>query len=116
MVNPGQAASESDCRSFAAWVIDALAEHGKVPDALVPLVAELTAMWRDGDIDDTALHLGKIAMWRYLEAKHGNSITIADAEDRTVRAALTLVEHPATMHDIADCRDWVLEMIPAAAS
>jgi hypothetical protein len=116
MVNLGEVASEGACRAFAAWVIAVLYEHGDMPVVLTPLVAKLSEMWRDSDIDDDALLEAKVVMWDFLRAKHGDSTTIADAEDRTVRAALTIVEHPAYEYDIADCRDWVLEMIPQAAS
>ena len=86
-------------------------DHGAVPPELRPQVdAAIEA--RESDAPDPALLADmKAALWAYLVNKHGDTTTLADAYDRSVRAALCLTE--AFVEDPADLLDWATPMLGA---
>jgi len=87
-----------------------LREQGHVPDEVRPEVQSLLAEWESGSPDLAVLSHGRAVLWAYLEAKHGDSTTITDAYDRTVRAAICLAEPPGQNH-AADLEEWAQRML-----
>ncbi|QKE85143.1 hypothetical protein [Arthrobacter sp. NEB 688] len=85
-------------------------ERGKVPAQLVNQVDALIALWEAPAPDLDMIVSANRALWRFLEAKHGNSTTIADHEDRTVSAAICLGMLPG-QEDAADLLEWAQEML-----
>lgn len=85
-------------------------ERGEVPAHLAGQVDAAIAMWDAPAPDlDMIVSINR-ALWRFLEAKHGDSTTIADHEDRTVRAALSLAMPPG-QEDPADLLEWAQQML-----
>ncbi|KRF22675.1 hypothetical protein ASG91_14795 [Phycicoccus sp. Soil802] len=67
-------------------------------------------MWQGNGLQLPILSEAKVELWSYLEEKNGDSTTIDGIGDRTVRAALCLVDPPGD--DEADKLEWAQTMLP----
>jgi hypothetical protein len=91
---------------------DAIVSQGDLPAQVVPVVAAAMNMWRGlTPIDPEVLLQSKEAIWDALQAKNGNSTTIVDSVDRTLRASLCLVESDEADAHWGDHADWAAEML-----
>ena len=90
-----------------------LRERADIPAELQPVVQVLCDAWKSGQPEDVLLATSKAALWAYLERKHGTTITVADSEDRSVRAALCLAEPPG-ITDPQDLEEWARAMLDPA--
>lgn len=68
--------------------------------------------WRYPHPED--LDRARNAIWGHLDTKHGNSTTIEDREDRTLRGALALVDDAHSDADVGDTVGWAAEMLAVA--
>ena len=84
--------SGDEYRQAMNRIVGRLRVDGHVPPEVADTVNRVSAGWGEGVPTPEELASAKATLWAYLEAKHGNSWQIADAHDRTVRAALCLVE------------------------
>ena len=66
-------------------------------------------MWLGTDLLPDVLNDAKVGLWRYLKEKNGDSTTIDGMGDRTVRAALCLMDPPGD--DGADRLEWAQTML-----
>lgn len=99
-----------DHREVALRILTLADQRGQVPAEVSQVVEELRGAWTAGVPNDPMAAEAKIHLWSYLERKHGNSTTIADLADRSVRAALCLAERPG-VNDSADLLDWAHQML-----
>ena len=101
-----QAAQGRLMRSIA----DAISVYGSIPSSLAPTLRDLRDTWATDQPDAGVLRRARIAVWTELETKNGDSITITDATDRTLRAILCLADlvEPG---DVADTAGWAAEML-----
>lgn len=97
-------------RSAMIRICSLLVERGGLPSHLLPTVDALVLAWGNGIPDDTTLARAKTVLWEFLEAKHGDTTTIADGEDRAVRAALCLADPPGRF-DATDSEEWAQQML-----
>jgi hypothetical protein len=88
-----------------------VADRGGLPRDLQARLIQVNASWNAGSADDELLRSVKLECWAYLKAKHGNSTTVADQEDRAIRAMLALVEPAGDAEAACDMADWVAEML-----
>jgi hypothetical protein len=93
-------------------IADAIAAHGRVPGSLVPVVEDVVAAWKTaGHVPDADLLLrANVAVWAALEGKNGDSTTVADIIDRTLRAFLCLTE-VVRLDEAMDYAGWAAEML-----
>lgn len=103
-------AAVDEYRSAMNRICSLLVERGGLPSHLRPTVDALVVDWTNGIPDHATLALAKAALWAFLEAKHGDTTTIADGEDRAVRAALCLADPPGKF-DASDLEDWAHQML-----
>lgn len=90
-----------------------LDELGTMPQAVEGTVERLRSQWAAGTPDAAELLRGKVDLWHFLSDKQGTTLTIADAEDRSVRAALTLAEPDCPPEAVSDSAAWVADMLSA---
>lgn len=94
-------------------IADAVAAHGRVPGSLVPVVEDVVSAWKTaGHVPDADLLLrAHMAVWAALDEKNnGNTTTIADIIDRTLRAVLCLTE-VVRVEEAMDSAGWAAEML-----
>ncbi|MGC3954829.1 MAG: hypothetical protein QM804_11405 [Propionicimonas sp.] len=101
---------EQGWRALMSAIHWAVETQGDLPENLRPAVDEAISIWRSDAPDLERLTAIKVAIWEALEAKNGDSITIEDAVDRTLRACLCLVEVEGE-NDIGDLMGWAAEML-----
>ena len=92
-------------------IASAIWSDGRVPDQLASTMQAVTSAWTSDHAPARDFLLdAKAAIWAELEAKSGDSTTIADATDRTLRACLCLTEliDPA---EVMDSAGWAAEML-----
>ena len=92
-------------------IAEAIWSDGRVPDQLADMIQAVTsACMLDRAPAPGFLLDAKVAIWTELKAKNGDSTTIADMTDRTLRACLCLTEliDPAEAMDSAG---WAAEML-----
>jgi hypothetical protein len=92
-------------------IAGAIWSDGRVPEQLAPTMRAVTSAWASDDVPARSFLLeAKAAIWAELEARNGDSTTIADVVDRTLRACLCLTEFidPAEAMDHAG---WAAEML-----
>lgn len=92
-------------------IADAIWSDGRVPDPLAATMRAVTSAWTSDHVPARDFLLeAKVAIWTELEAKNGDSTTIADVADRTLRACLCLTElvDPAEAMDHAG---WAAELL-----
>jgi hypothetical protein len=99
-----------DYRGTMQRIAAMLRQRGDIPPDVCGEVDSLSAEWESESPDLSELERCKVALWSYLDAKHGNSTTIADAQDRSVRAALCLAEPPG-QYDEQDLEEWANRML-----
>jgi hypothetical protein len=90
-----------------------LTRSGGLPAELQPRLIQINAAWDADSADAALLRSAKLECWAYLKAKHGNSTTIADKEDRAVRAMLCLLEPGGDAVAASDTANWAAEMLVA---
>lgn len=91
----------------------AIWSHGHVPDQVSATIRSVTSAWASDIVPARDLLLAaNAAIWTLLEAKNGDSTTVADVTDRTLRACLclTFLIQPAEAMDSAG---WAAEMLSA---
>lgn len=90
-----------------------------VADDLPPLgltaLAAARRRWLGPETADTPLLEHRIACWKYLDAKHGNSTTIADREDHALRAVIAVL-FEAAQGDLYEGASFTLEWWPPSVS
>lgn len=87
-----------------------LRARGQLPVEVASTVEALQTAWSAGVPDKALLAGAKEHLWSDITDKHGDSVTITDAEDRTVRAALCLAEGPGDSWP-GDLLDWADQML-----
>jgi hypothetical protein len=98
-------------RALMMAVGDQVSQDGNLPPAIAAKIHEVHAGWAAGVVQEDFLLQVKRECWAFLQAKHGNSVTIQDREDRAVRAALSLLD-PSGDEEAADgVADWVDQML-----
>jgi len=97
-------------RAAIRRVAHKLQTRGQIPSELQERINALVAAWDLGVPDEAMLLDGKLTLWAFLEDKHGDSTTIADLEDRSVRASLCLCEPPGENHP-QDLEEWATDML-----
>jgi hypothetical protein len=77
----------------AMWVmvVQALAMAAHVPIELRQALVAASARWYTRDCDPPRLEEWRVASWRFLQAKHGNSTTVIDLSDVAVRALICVL-------------------------
>ena len=92
-------------------IAGAIWNHGCVPDQLAATMRAVTSAWSSGHVParDFLLDANR-AIWVELEAKNGDSTTIADAVDGTLRACLCLTG-PIDPAEAMDHAEWAAEML-----
>jgi hypothetical protein len=88
-----------------------VADYGHLPPELHSRLIEVNAAWEEGNADKELLMSVKLECWAYLQAKSGNSTTVADKEDRAIRAMLCLVEPAGDREAASETADWTEEML-----
>jgi hypothetical protein len=84
---------------------------GQVPDPLAATMQAVTSAWMsDRGPGREFLLDAKAAIWRAFEAKNGDTTTIADVTDRTLRACLCLTEFVDSA-EAMDLGGWAAEML-----
>lgn len=63
----------------------------EVPPSLRAALVQGCARWLAGARTNGALEEARVECWKFLEAKHGDSTTIADREDIAVRALICVL-------------------------
>jgi hypothetical protein len=89
---------EPAVREYASAFVDVLGTARRVWDGA-------------GPTDSVQLLDSKITCWTYLDEKHGNSTTIADPEDRVLRALLCVLEPESDSADMSDGVEWFAAML-----
>lgn len=97
-------------RTAMSQITALIRERGEVPAQLAAHVDAAIALWDTPTPDLDMIVSTNRALWRFIEEKHGNSTTISDQEDRTVRAALSLTVLPG-QEDPTDLLEWAQEML-----
>lgn len=106
----GAAADLALRRAVAHEVLD----RHMLPDALADAGRDLCHAWLGGIPDEAQTDALAEAIWAYLLAKHGNSTTIADREDCTLRGFLALTRPYPDENDLDDSLGWAAEMLARA--
>lgn len=96
-------------RSFARAVIAEAGAATELTDQVNAYVDRAARAWRDQPSEDLLTAL-RVEIWGYLKAKNGDSTTIADADDRALRAVITALVSDGTRGAAVDAADWV-EMV-----
>jgi hypothetical protein len=91
-----------------------VASYGYLPEPLQARLEQVNMTWSTGVVDPDFLRSVKLESWEFLEAKHGNSSSVVDREDRAVRAMLCLLEPAGDAGAASDTSSWVDEMLGAA--
>ena len=94
-------------------IVERLRADGHVPSEVAETVNRVAAGWVEGVPSPEELASAKATLWAYLKEKNGNSWTIADVHDRTVRAALCLAEpvHNLPPEQIEDLELFAADML-----
>jgi hypothetical protein len=62
-----------------------------IPESLRPAVVEAASRWFAGRGEAGSLEPARVACWRFLEAKNGDSTTVADRTHIAVRSLICLL-------------------------
>jgi hypothetical protein len=85
---------------------------GSVPTTVESRLREAIDAWTEHLAPDPDLLLrSKLAIWRELESKNGDSVTIIDLVDRTLRSSLCLTELAADRSEALELAGWAAEML-----
>jgi len=88
-----------------------VAECGELPPQLLRRLNQVRSEWDAGNASKDLRSAVKHECWSFLQGKHGNSYSIVDREDRTIRAMLCLLESPDDRGAASDLAEWVQEML-----
>lgn len=105
-------ADESDRRRRLMLEIgDAIRELGSLPKAVEQLSNSIIAAWRGPEAPAAGclLHAATV-VWQTLESRNGNTTTIQDRVDRTLRATLCLTER-GDDEELSTSAGWAAEML-----
>jgi len=97
-------------RSFARAVVVAIRDAGG-HSADVERLVRSGAVLVEQRASEDALKAHRVAVWRFLEAKNGSSAIVRDADDRALRALLTVLEPVEDEGTAAECAEWVEEVL-----
>ena len=88
-------------------VLEVLALAGHVPTELRRTVVAAATRWYLGVSGGEALEPMRVACWQYLERRHGNSTTVTDLTDLSVRGLIcVLYDDEPTLEDIEMTFDY----------
>ena len=90
----GVAAEQSVTEGVAAmWLMSvaAMAMAADIPATLRPAMAAAVSRWYANAVDQPSLEPARVACWRFLDAKNGNSTTIDDRIDVAVRTLICVL-------------------------
>ena len=93
-------------RSFARAVIAEIRSAGTSSSDAMELVERATQTW-DRAADEQDLLVLKADVWRFLTAKNGDTTSIRDADDRALRALLTVLDPNGDRAKVEDAAEWV---------
>jgi hypothetical protein len=88
--------------------------QGALPAVGVRAMSTANLYWNDlGKVEAAQLVAARVAIWGYLDQKHGNSTTIDDREDHMLRATLCVLhdEHD----DLEDLAYFFRDMVAGAS-
>jgi hypothetical protein len=98
-------------RALMVEIGSVVAQCGELPPNLLGRLNEVRSEWDSGNATEDLRSAVKRECWSFLEGKHGNSSSIVDREDRTIRAMLCLLESPGDREAAYDLAGWVEDML-----
>ncbi len=92
-------------------------EKSEMPPVAADALEVADRYWRRGLATADELDAARVACWKYLDAKNGNSTTIDGLGDHLTRAVICVLYPPSPdgPNDLGDTADWFRAMLAGAA-